>query len=172
MKPASTRPFMNDAWAGHSDCSSIGRDASQSGPERWSTTWNIVTLAVLPAAELDARTAAAVARARPPRCDLGHEDGLLGSADAVLHVHAKRDLKTGTSSFRCEAVDEACAVNVEALALLGRDEAVVLLLVEPEHRSVHRSSFCPPPGVSRLQATSNESGGRGAPPDSRQTITA
>jgi hypothetical protein len=39
---------MKDAWAGQSDCSSIGRDASHSGPERRSTTWNIATLVFYP----------------------------------------------------------------------------------------------------------------------------
>ena len=35
---------MNEAWASQSDCSSIGRDESQSGPERLSVTWNTATI--------------------------------------------------------------------------------------------------------------------------------
>src|SRR5438093_268903 len=45
MKPSSTNPSMKAACAGQSDCSSSGRDESHCGPERWSTTRNIATLA-------------------------------------------------------------------------------------------------------------------------------
>lgn len=44
IKPASTSASMNDACAGQSDCSSSGRDLSQHGPERRSTTRNDATL--------------------------------------------------------------------------------------------------------------------------------
>ena len=39
---------------------------------------------------------------------------------------------------RPDAAREGAAVDVEALVLLRRDEAVVLRLVEPDHRSAHR----------------------------------
>lgn len=36
-------PSMKDARSSHAVCSSIGRAASQCGPDRWSTTWKVVT---------------------------------------------------------------------------------------------------------------------------------
>src|SRR5919108_4545580 len=83
--------------------------------------------------------AATVVAAGAPRRDLLDQDAVLGSASAVFLSHAKGDWKSAATPLGTNSVGEAGAVDVEPLAVVGRDVAVVLVLVEPDHRSLHRS---------------------------------
>lgn len=87
-------------------------------------------------------------------CDLRDQRAFRGLADALLLDHAKGDFQPGAASLGSVTPCKTSAVDVQPLPLFRCQEAVILLFVEPEHRSAHKGSL------------SLRKRGRGAPPDS------
>src|SRR5207244_584391 len=120
----------------------------------------------------------AVAASRAARClfvDARHAHRL-SNAVAVANLAAERHLRACAASFGHLAGKEAAAMDVEALLLLREDEAEVLLLVEPEHLTLHEACL---PSVRSVtsslrqpQITARPSRLPGASPHGRRTACA
>src|SRR2546427_3051125 len=86
--------------------------------------------------------AVAVAATGPAWCrflDPRHADGLSNTFELA---NLERDLRPRAASHRNLAGKEAAPMDVQPFLFLREDEAEVLLLVEPEHLTMH--NFCLP----------------------------
>src|SRR5712691_10823212 len=86
-----------------------------------------------------ATTGSAWCRFLDPR----HADSLSNTLELA---NLERDLRLRAASHRSLAGKEAAAMDVQAFLILREDEAEVLLLVEPEHLTMH--DVCLPFGRS------------------------
>src|SRR5207253_1178560 len=69
------------------------------------------------------------------------EDDVRCLARAVALAHLERDGTVGAPSLGPLSAREAGTGDRKPLVLVGEDEAVVLLLVEPEHLAAHPAPF-------------------------------